>query len=250
MRTEYRSIFEIFFKSYVPDYTNVISQNVAQQAFEHGDLLGEGAYGIVKFCYIDDKPVIVKEFNDDALEMGIPYSEYHAHHAFYKSLKNQCTEYFSKPLNVQINKKSRYTVQAPLHYKDETINTISKMETISYSVDQAAHLLFSIQSIINCMLETTISHGDIKSDNVLLISREYPVVRIIDFGCCYTREQNEDDILPLQFFNIINPYLNTENADTFDDALKLLKNDKFSDFIKEKLDTIKKNKRQRTNRKL
>lgn len=116
MRTEYRSIFENFFKSYVPDSTNVISQNVAQQAFEHGDLLGKGAYGIVKFCYIDDKPVIVKEFNDDALEIGIPYSEYHAHHAFYKSLKNQCTEYFSKPLNVQINKKSRYTVQAPLHY--------------------------------------------------------------------------------------------------------------------------------------
>ena len=62
-----------------------------------------------------------------------------------------------------------YIAQTPLHKPGETIKTFRVLETLINTVEIAEYVLFCTQEIIKCLSNSPIEHGDIKSDNIVVI---------------------------------------------------------------------------------
>lgn len=221
---------EMFQSMYKDEDEENISQIDAKNAFDVGLLLGDGAYGIVKYSLLDNKPIVVKKIVTK--EMAL--IEYHAHHAFYKNIRSSCKEYFSKPLKLNLNENIYYTVQTPLHNPNEIIGTFSSIKSLLNTLDSCMYVIFSVQEIIKCLDSLSIAHGDIKSDNVLVVKRDFPTLRIIDFGCAHEKGSSQENMLSMQFSELFDLIFTEDNMFFIEEALANVKPDKFTEYLMKK----------------
>ena len=226
----------------------LITQHEAEQAFTGGVVLGEGGQGIVHLGKLSDQtPVVIKRYESDNILSAV--REYHAHMTFYQSIDTKCREFFPTPLRMQIpfeHGKSVYLAQRPLHNDGESIVefTGANLHNLINTVDQAIYLLFSIQNIIECMSDAAITQDDIKEENVLIINRDYPVIRVIDFGLSTvnTSKVEYEEYITEKFAKLVARALSRSNAtclSLFKQALDEISSDFFSSFLRVELNKKK-----------
>tara|TARA_B100000945_G_scaffold296354_1_gene274549 strand:- start:2069 stop:2839 length:771 start_codon:yes stop_codon:yes gene_type:complete len=216
---------EVFRKMYTAEETVSISQSDAKNSFDSGIVLGSGSYGTVKYSSLNGNPIIIKKFETEDMAL----IEYHAHQAFYKNISDDCKQYFSKPLQMDLDHNIVYTAQVPLHHDNEIIGTFSSITNMLNNFESCKYVIISVQNIIKCLNSLSISHGDIKSDNVLVISRDYPVIRVIDFGCAHEKGSCEENMLSRQFVEMFDYILTPDNIYFMKQALSSIEqNDAFT----------------------